>query len=273
MHRLIPFVVLLSLGCAPEQSVLGRPYELVSSPGAEKELPLLILAHGYSASGPLQDFLFPFSKLQESRAFHYARLNGTLDRVGKRFWNASDFCCNFEDVPVDDVAYFRAVIEDVKAQRAVKPGHVFVVGHSNGAFMALRLACEASDVVDGIVAVSGSTWTDFSRCPDGRAIPILFVHGTVDGTILYEGEEGKYPSVFETSSRFATRSGCRSVSFLDQGETRDFVEPVDQETKIERSLCPTPFEIWKLEGIGHVPAFNAAWTAATFDWLEARASP
>ncbi len=271
MHRLIPFVVVLSLGCAPDQSVLGRPYELVTSPGAEGELPLLLLAHGYSASGPLQDFVFPFSKLQESRAFHYARLNGTLDRVGKRFWNATDFCCNFEDVPVDDVAYFRAVIEDVKAQRAVKPGHVFVVGHSNGAFMALRLACEASDVIDGIVAVSGSTWTDFSRCPDGRKIPILLVHGTDDGTILYEGADGKYPSARVTGQRFARRNGCEGDWI--RGEQRDFVTPADLETTIETIACPTPLELWTLDGIGHVPAFNAEWTSATFDWLEAHAAP
>ena len=148
---------------------------------------------------------------------------------------------------------------------------MFVVGHSNGAFMALRLACEASDVIDGVVAVAGSTWTDFSRCPDGRKIPILLVHGTDDGTILYKGEEGKYPSASETAARFAERDGCRTI--LNEGETRDFVEPVDQETRIERFLCRTPLELWTLQGIGHVPAFNAAWTAATFDWLEAHVAP
>ena len=137
--------------------------------------------------------------------------------------------------------------------------------------MALRLACEASDVIDGIVSVAGSTWADFSRCPDGRAIPILLVHGTNDQTIRYEGEEGRYPSAHVTGHRFARRNGCSGAWI--EGEQRDLVAPVDAETTIETITCPTPLELWTLDGIGHLPAFNAQWTAATFDWLEANAAP
>ncbi len=263
MRRLVA-VVLVSAACAPQHSVLGRPYDLQQPTSATTPLPLVILAHGYSADGALQDLVFPFSKQVEAKQFLYALPNGTLDREGKRFWNATDFCCNFENLPVDDVAFFRALIADVKAQHAVSK--VFVVGHSNGAFMALRLACEASDVIDGIAAVSGATWDDFSRCPDGRKIPMLLVHGTADETIRYDGVEGKYPSAHVTGQRFATRSGCEPT-WRDLGRA-DFVGDETQETHQEDISCEPAIELWSVEGSGHVPSFTPSWTAAVIDWLQ-----
>jgi polyhydroxybutyrate depolymerase len=40
------------------------------------------------------------------------------------------------------VAYLGAVIDDVAAHYTVDPKRFFVIGHSNGGFMAHRLACE-----------------------------------------------------------------------------------------------------------------------------------
>ena len=105
----------------------------------------------------------------------------------------------FEDLPVDDVAFFRALVEDVKAQHPVS--RVYMLGHSNGGFMTLRLACEAPDVFDGFVAVSASTWDDPTRCGNGVAKPVLLVHGDEDGTIFYEGREGLYPGEAVTSAQ------------------------------------------------------------------------
>jgi polyhydroxybutyrate depolymerase len=260
---------LLLLACAPEHTVQGRAYELKVPAGAaaDEALPLLILNHGYSANGWAQDVIFPFSKLVDSKRFLYALPNGTQDKFGKRFWNATDACCNFDEVPVDDVAFFRALIDDIKAQHPVK--RVYVAGHSNGAFMALRLACEASDVIDGIVAVSGSTWNDFTRCPDGRKIPILLVHGTVDATIPYEGREGLYPAAHETGRRFARRAGC-GETWSETGRA-DFVGDGDTETVQEQLDCDPAIQLWSIEGAGHVPSFDSKWTTASFDWLEAHA--
>jgi polyhydroxybutyrate depolymerase len=172
-------------------------------------MPLLILAHGYGVNGTAQDFLFPFSKQVDAKQFRYALPHGTQDGNGKRFWNATDACCDFGPLTIDDVAFFRAVVEKAKSEFAVTK--VFLVGHSNGAFMSLRLACEAGDVFDGVVAVSGSTWNDATRCPDGRAVPILLVHGTADDTIPYEGKEGLYPSARATAENAPSAARLASV--------------------------------------------------------------
>jgi pimeloyl-ACP methyl ester carboxylesterase len=81
---------------------------------------------------------------------------GQQDRRGHRFWSATDACCNLDGLAVDDVAYLRAVIRDVSARHAVDPRRVFIVGHSNGGFMAHRMACEASDLVAAVVSLAGA---------------------------------------------------------------------------------------------------------------------
>lgn len=260
--------------CAPENLVLGRPYELKVPTGDDGQtaLPLLILAHGYGVNGVGQDFLFPFSKQVDGKRFLYAEPHGTQDREGRRFWNATDQCCNFENLPVDDVAFFRALVDDIKTRHPVKS--VFVVGHSNGGFMALRLLCDAPDMLDGVVAVSASTWNDPTRCPEGEAVPLLLVHGTDDGTIPYEGRPDRYPGAWETATRFSNRAGCSGQVWTEL-EPADFLSAIPgAETRRERAwTCPpgAAVELWTMVGEGHAPQFEAPWTQATFDWLEAHA--
>jgi len=272
MRMSLPIVLATTLACAPEHQVLDRPYDLQVPAGADDRtpLPLLILAHGYAASGFAQNVVFPFSAEVDGRRFLYALPNGTVDNQGMRFWNATDACCNFDHRLVDDVVFFRALIADIQAQRAVQPGHVFVVGHSNGAFMALRLACEASDVIDGVVAVAGSTWLEANRCPDGRAIPVLLVHGTQDATIPYLGKPGEYPGAHETGLRFAARERCTG-GWSATGHA-DFVGDATPETAEEVVAgCSPAIELWSVVGAGHIPGFDGRWIRATIDWLEAHA--
>ena len=47
---------------------------------------------------------------------------------------------------MDDVAFLTLLVADVAKAYAVDPNRVYAAGHSNGGIMALRLACEASDV-------------------------------------------------------------------------------------------------------------------------------
>lgn len=49
--------------------------------------------------------LFGFSELVDRFGFLYAFPDGTENSMGKRFWNATEVCCDREGSGVDDVAY------------------------------------------------------------------------------------------------------------------------------------------------------------------------
>jgi poly(3-hydroxybutyrate) depolymerase len=73
---------------------------------------------------------------------------------------------------VDDVAFLRALIESLRAERRVDPLRVFVCGRSAGAYMAYRAAVELSDLVADAGIVNGSLGIRSSNGePCGATIP------------------------------------------------------------------------------------------------------
>jgi polyhydroxybutyrate depolymerase len=269
--RLSLISVLALCSCAPQHAVLGRAYELVTpkSWDGTTPLPLVIMVHGYGVTGQLQDRFFPLSAEVDARSFIYALPNGTVDRFGKRFWNATDACCNFERQAVDDVAFFRALVDDISRSTKVREGQVFLVGHSNGAFMSMRLACDASDLITGVVAVAGSTFLDPTRCgTDGLPVPILLAHGDQDTAVPIEGRPESFPSARETGLRFGARNGCTGA--WKDTERLDLLGNSESET--QRSIiegCPksAAVELWTHEKTGHLPFYDRRWTSKIFDWL------
>lgn len=270
-------VLLLALtwwACVPEHAVEGRAYDVLTPKDVDRgtPLPVVILAHGYGVSGQLQDQFFPLSRALERRRFLYVLPNGTADRWGKRFWNASDACCDFDGRRIDDVAFFRKLVADVRQRYAIRDDRVFLVGHSNGAFMGLRLACDAGDVFSGVVAVAGSTSLDPMACGNGPPVPILLNHGDRDLSVPIDGAEN-FPSARETGARFARRNGCGTTSWRE-GERLDLLSDAEAETlPLAIEGCPRrgEVELWVHEGTGHLPFYDDRWTNRVLDWLEAHA--
>lgn len=269
-------VWVLLASCAPENAVDGRPYAL-SIPlnvSAANPLPLVILLHGYGAIGESEDaFVLPFSKDLSARPFFYAMPNGSVDKVSKRFWNGTDACCDYGKLEVDDVAYLRRVIADVKSKHPVDPRRVFVIGHSNGGFMALRMACDASDVVTGAVSLNGAVWLDPTRCTPGRPLSVLVTHGTADEVIRFNGGSTRaagYPSAPASITTLARRNGCTGAR--EAVGRSDFIGDSENETTREAFTgCPQTgrAELWSVEGGSHIPAMKEAWRRAVIDWLNA----
>ena len=125
-------------------------------------------------------------------------------------WNAGTCCAKARDRNVDDVGFLRKLAADVAGRLSIDRQRVFAIGMSNGAMMSYRLACEASDVFRGIMAVAG---TDNTRtCKPAQPVPVLHIHARDDDRVLFEGGAGKafrnealvsdFVSVPETISRW-----------------------------------------------------------------------
>lgn len=255
----------------------GRPYQLKVPRGydATKPTPLLVMLHGFSASGPLEELYLNFSALADKRTFLYAYPDGTQNPLGLRFWNAMEWCCNFFGSPVDDVAYVSAVIDDMAKKYNVDKKRIFVVGHSNGGFMAHRVGCELSDKVAGIVSLAGMQFNDPTRCNPKQPIAVLQVHGTLDVVISYIGSLN-YPSAKSTLAIWANRNRCTG-RLTYGGENRDLelVIPGAETTVESYTGCPAqgPVELWSIQGGSHLPAFTSFWTGQVYDYLMAHPKP
>jgi polyhydroxybutyrate depolymerase len=256
--------------------VAARPYTFkVVGTYDGKPTPLLVMLHGYTSNGAQQESYLQFGNLKKT--FLYAYPDGLKDGQGNRFWNATDACCNFGGNPVDDVAYIDAIIEDVAMKYAVDRKRIFVFGHSNGGFMAHRLACDLSPKIAAIGSLAGAVFADASKCKATDKVAVLQVHGTMDGTIAYGGGTiiGKaYPSAVDTVATWATKNGCT-------GGLVDTNMPIDiegviagSETTVARWTCTSgAAELWSIQGGVHVPPLQPAFASMVWDFFTAHPKP
>jgi len=260
----------------PSALITARPYQshVPTNYDATKPTPLVVLLHGYGFNGAAQNAYFGMTPVSDSAGFLYAYPDGTVDSSGKGFWNATDSCCNFGKVAVDDVAYLNAVIDDMSAQYNVDPKRIYFMGHSNGGFMTYRMACESGSRIAGVVVLAGAMWLDTTKCPGKDKVPVLHVHGDSDMTIYYGGSAtaagalAPYPGAKVSLADWATIDGCGPLATTT--ETKDLVTGPPNETAVSRHSCPTGLaaELWTIQGSDHVPAFaTPTWPEAITTWL------
>jgi polyhydroxybutyrate depolymerase len=258
--------------------VVARPYtaQVPDSYDASKPTPLVVALHGYAVNSFAGVRLFDALNGSKKHGYLVAYPDGLPDSQGKEFWNATDACCNYDNNPVDDVAYLSAVIDDMQAQYNVDPRRIYVVGHSNGAFMAHRLACDIGGRLAGVVTMSGMTWKDPTKCPAEHPVNVLQIHGTIDSVIAYEGSD-TYPSAAVTVATWAAKNGCTGA-LVDDGAPFDLVSNVDgAETQVQAyEGCPAggAVDFWTINGADHLPLFDPAdFETRWWAWVEAHPKP
>ncbi|MGE5827367.1 MAG: alpha/beta hydrolase family esterase [Micromonosporaceae bacterium] len=258
----------------------NRPFRLhvPASYRPEIKVALVMLLHGYSSNAAEQEAYFQLTAESERRGFLYAMPDGTVDSDGNRFWNATTACCDFHATGVDDSDYLSQVLHAVAASYAVDAGRVFLVGHSNGGFMAYRMACEHADAVTAIISLAGAMAADASGCQPSRPVSVLQIHGTNDQAIRFDGgtyTAGVYPSAATTLMTWRQVDGCADpadTSLPPKDLVADLPGP---ETTVTAYGCQagSRVELWTIVHGGHVPSLTANFAPAVIDFLYSVASP
>jgi polyhydroxybutyrate depolymerase len=245
----------------------------------ETPAPLVITLHGYTSSGAQQESYFRFTAESDRRGFVYAYPDGLPDSRNDRFWNATDACCDFSGARPDDSGYLSKVIETIQGAYRIDARRVYLVGHSNGAFMAYRMACDHADQVTAIAALNGAMWQDASRCRPSGPVSVLDIHGTADETILPAGGSlsgHAYPSAATTVADWLGFDRCAREATA--GPRLDLVPDLPAaETAVARYTAGcaggSTVQTWTVEGGGHVPRLGPDFAPAVVDFLLSRAKP
>jgi len=230
---------------------------------------VVLLLHGYSSNGELQARYFDLDSAVDRRNFILVKPNGTPDARGALYWAIGSHPSS--EGP-NDVAYLTAVLQDVVQAFGADDRRVFVVGHSNGAFMANRLACLRSDRIAAIVSLAGAVAPD--ACHPTQPVSVLTVHGTADHLVRYEGGAvgllGPYASADQTLAFWAKADGCTGQR--TSGKSRQLTcEGTGADSTVFAYLgCPPGISVehWRLDGATHIPNFALpAWPDAVLDFL------
>lgn len=183
--------------------------------------PLLVALHGGLGSGLQFEQDSGFDALAEANRFIVVYPNGTPIRPAapdRLVWNGGGCCSVAEQSQenVNDVGFISALITKLERQYDIDKTRVYATGHSNGAILAERLACEISDQIVAIGVQSGDLM--INSCPASHPVSALEIHGTADQNIPINGGMGSrsltqtdFPPPVDALNTFAERDGCRST--------------------------------------------------------------
>jgi polyhydroxybutyrate depolymerase len=192
--------------------------------------------------------------------------------VRERFltWNAGTCCGAAAASQVDDVAFVRALLDDLARRIDYDASRVYATGLSNGAMMSYRLAAELSDRIAAIAPVAGSMALAQFHPP--RGMPVMHVHSVDDGRALYSGGLGApyplagtrvlHPPVEERLAQWARVNGCGAEPEAKaRRERKSGSGVVHTATQLAWPGCKAETVLWKLTGAGHV------WPGGPLDYL------
>ncbi|TNE90028.1 MAG: alpha/beta fold hydrolase [Deltaproteobacteria bacterium] len=230
----------------------------------EQTYPLVLMLHGYGANATMQDVIFQLKVKAEAGEMVLVTPEGLTDSSGRQFWNAATECCDFDNTDVDDVGYISGLIEEARELYPIS--HVAIVGHSNGGFMAHRMACERPDLVDRIAPLAGTLSSFENECPATQAVRVLHMHGTADETIAYN-DGGIHLGAESSIAFWAELGGCTGP--IADG-TRDHHNNIDgEETDVLLYDCPIgDMQLWRANGGDHIYlGSNETYKRSLADWL------
>ncbi|HEY2515771.1 MAG TPA: alpha/beta fold hydrolase [Polyangiaceae bacterium] len=251
--------------------VAARPYTMHVPATHEAAAPLVIVLHGFGADHDSIDRALQATALGATHGAFVALPDGTANPRGSRFWNASDACCDFWGAGVDDVAYLDALIDDAVARYPIDPSRVYVMGFSNGGFMAHRYACDRAERVAGVVAFAGEPWKDANKCHPKVPVTVLQVHGDADDIVRYQGgrasdsrafrspefaRAGAFPAARDGIAMWGKLDGCFSPTTTDDAhQEKLFYDGCAQGAEVQ---------LWTRHGIGHTidlsrPELESIW--------------
>jgi polyhydroxybutyrate depolymerase len=145
----------------------------------------------------------------------------------------------------DDVQYVGDVIDHVAAKVCTDESRVYATGFSGGARMSSLLACNLDDRIAAIAPMAGLRWP--GQC-EGRAIPVLTIHGladpqnTYDGHVASRGAEWE-ESVPEALAGWAKHNGCDGDAVLD--------DPPGPLSTLSYNGCDAEVRLIRVDGLVH----------------------
>lgn len=230
-----------------------RPFLLHAPPSAARPAPLVVELHGRGID-PLHFELWTgYTSLADEAGFVLA-----MPAAIGEMWNDGR-TGGPGRVLADDVGYLLAVVDHLVAAGTVDPSRVYLVGMSNGANMAGRIAWEHPERVAAIAQVAGTAGVPVvaGRAPSAP-VPVLQIHGTSDRAnpyaggrrsgalmrVLVRGASGPMLGVDAWAARWAAVNRASPLP----------TEAIGPDVTVRRWAGPTPtsdLAFYRIEGGGH----------------------
>jgi polyhydroxybutyrate depolymerase len=90
---------------------------------------------------------------------------------------------------VDDVKFVTQLSQYIQSNYSIDTTRIYATGISNGGFMVSRLGCDLGWRFAAVAVVAATMGEDvpYSTCSPGVPLPVMYIHGTADPIIPFNG--------------------------------------------------------------------------------------
>jgi polyhydroxybutyrate depolymerase len=219
----------------------------------DRRVPLALVLHGNhpDAGGSMMREWTTFDKQADTWGLAIAYPDGYGG-----CWADGRGVTTADEAGVDDVAFLRAIIDWSAERCGTLPDRAVVAGVSNGAFMAHRLALEASAQVAVLAAVAGGLPAALRDLQPMHAVSAMLIHGTADkmspidgGYSRHRGPSGELRG--RTLSLQETAERWRAIDRCPPGPGETHTTELSSRTTAEGGVGGTRVVAWTVFGGGH----------------------
>lgn len=150
-----------------------------------KPLPVVLIFHGGGSNAEQMIRFCGLNEKSDEAGFLAVYPSGTGVFLRMLTWNGGNCCGYAMRNNVDDVAFVRALLDDLAQVAKIDEKRVYATGMSNGAIISYLLASELSDRIAAIAPVAGPMGT--KDCNPKQPVPVIHFHGTKDEFASFKG--------------------------------------------------------------------------------------
>jgi polyhydroxybutyrate depolymerase len=178
-----------------------------------KAVPVVLAFHGGGSNAQVMVQFCGLNDKADQEGFIVVYPSGTGRLEKLLTFNAGNCCGYAMEQKVDDVAFTRALLDDLGKAAKVDPKRVYATGMSNGAMISYLLASELSDRIAAIAPVGAPMGTE--KWNPKRPVSVIHFHGTDDQFAPFKGGKGKgvsgtdFYSVDHSIRAWVKANGCK----------------------------------------------------------------
>lgn len=232
---------------------------LPKSYDGKEEIPLIIFLHGASDNSEGAQSFTNFNQVSNDNGFIVAYPQGFFEKSPNSFVWAAARGLPADSSGIDDVGFIDKLVTSLKGQYRINVKRVYLCGFSNGGFLTQRIAFEKNQQFAAFGSL-GATMNQnkYGIGDPGRAIPMLFMLGSSDPLVPYNGGIAGAPTTLpivgiEKAVNFwVANNNCKiaipGVDLPDKSTIDNSMVTVYEYTN---GSCNSKVKFYKINGGGH----------------------
>lgn len=153
----------------------------------------------------------------------------------------------------DDVGFLKSLVATVSADFSIDNDSFYISGFSNGAMMANRIACEASELFAGVALVGGRLERGF-ECSPTKKLPLLQMNGGKDFVVPYDGSKSSGNFFYASTTAIADHWNDGLECAVDR---KEWLSPIIAGTDAECTVAC---------GESNHPSIDCIWAEGNHRW-------